>query len=229
MKQKVEYKLRVRDLPESERPREKLINHGPEALRSSELMAVILGRGTKKEGVLEISQRVMKEYGNNAILNEKDVNKIKRLLNLNDVHACQIIACFELGRRFFSKTKEVYIKNPEDVFRYLQDMRNLNKEHFRGLYLDVKNKIIHDEIISIGTLDANLIHPRDVFHPAINKFSAGIILAHNHPSGDPTPSKEDIELTKRLVEIGKIMDIEILDHIIIGQNGFKSLKEEGII
>lgn len=217
------------DLPESERPREKLITHGPEILTNSELLAVILGRGTKKEGVLEISQRVIKEYGNNAILNEKDVNKIKRLLNLNDVHACQIIACFELGRRFFSETKEIYIKNPEDVFNYLQDMRNLNKEHFRGIYLDVKNRIIHDEIISIGTLDTNLIHPRDVFYPAINRFSAGIIIAHNHPSGDPTPSKEDIEITKKLVEAGKIMNIDILDHIIIGKDNFKSLKEEGII
>lgn len=225
----IEYKPKITELPLEERPREKLKKYGPSALKNSELLAIILGRGTKKEGVLEIANRIMKDYGNEAILNETSVEKLREILNLNEVHACQIIASFELGRRFFSETKEIYIRNPNDVFNYLKDMGNLNKEHFRGLYLDVKNKIIHDEVISIGTLDRNIVHPRDVFHPAVKTFSAGIILAHNHPSGDTTPSEEDIAITKRMVETGKVMGIDIIDHIIIGKKGFTSLKEEGLI
>ena len=225
----IEYNPKITELPLEERPREKLKKYGPRALKNSELLAVILGRGTKKEGVLEITNRIMKNYGNEAILNETNVEKLKELLSLNEVHACQIIASFELGRRLFSETKEVYIRNPNEVFNYLRDMGNLNKEHFRGLYLDVKNKIIHDEVISIGTLDRNIVHPRDIFHPAVKSFSAGIILAHNHPSGDTTPSEEDIAITKRMVETGKVMGIDILDHVILGKNGFTSLKEEGLI
>jgi len=227
----IEYKPKITELPLEERPREKLKKYGPSALKNSELLAIILGRvgrGTKKEGVLEIANRIMKDYGNEAILNETSVEKLREILSLNEVHACQIIASFELGRRFFSETKEIYIRNPNDVFNYLKDMGNLNKEHFRGLYLD-KNKIIHDEVISIGTLDRNIVHPRDVFHPAVKTFSAGIILAHNHPSGDTTPSEEDIAITKRMVETGKVMGIDIIDHIIIGKKGFTSLKEEGLI
>ena len=164
---KDDYQIKVKDLPEEEKPREKLKNYGPNALRNHELLAIILGKGTRKEGVIEIAQRVIDEYGSRAITTETDVEKAKQILGIGDVHACQVVACFELGRRFFGKTKEVCIRTPEDAFKYLSEMKKLNKEHFRGLYLDVKNKLIRDEVISIGTLTTSLIHPREVFQPAI--------------------------------------------------------------
>ena len=223
------YKIKIKDLPEEEKPREKLVKYGPGALRNYELLSIILGKGTKKEDVFEIARRSIDEYGSKALANETDVKKVKQLLGLGDVHACQVIACFEIGRRFFGKSKEVYIKSPEDVFDYLADMRKLDKEYFRGLYLDVKNKLLRDEIITIGTLTTNIIHPREILKPAIQYSAVGVILAHNHPSGDPTPSEEDIKITEQIIESGKIMDIDVLDHIIIGDKKFVSLKAEGKI
>ena len=120
------------------------------------------------------------------------------------------------------------IRGPEDVYIYLEDMRKLKKEQFRGLYLNARNKVIHDEVISIGTLTANLVHPREVFQPAIEYLACGVIIAHNHPSGDPEPSEDDLEITRKLATVGKTMDIELLDHIIIGKNKYVSLKEKKI-
>jgi len=221
------YKIKIKDLPKGEKPREKLMKYGPSALRNYELFSIILGKGTKKEDVFEIARRTIDDYGSKALANETDVKKIKQLLGLGDVHACQVVACFEIGRRLFGKSKEVYIKNPEDVFNYLIDMRKLNKEYFRGLYLDVRNRLLRDEIITIGTLTTNIIHPREVFQPAIKYSAVGLILAHNHPSGDPAPSEDDIKITQQIIEVGKIMDIDVLDHVIIGNKKFVSLKSEG--
>lgn len=221
------YKVKIKELPEEEKPREKLKKYGPEALRNYELLAIILGKGTRKEGLFEIAQRVINEYGSKAIVNETNVERVKKLLNLGDAQACQVVACFELGRRFFGKTKkEIYIHTPEDAYKYLNDMQKLDKEYFRGLYLDVKNKLLRDEIITIGTLTTNLLHPREVFKPAIQYSAVGLILAHNHPSGDPTPSEDDIKITQQIIQVGKIMEIDVLDHIIIGEKGFVSLKEK---
>ena len=223
------YKIRIKELPQEQKPREKLIKYGPNALKNYELLSIILGKGTKKEDVFSIATKIIEEYGSKAITNETDVKKIQQLLGLGEVHACQVVACFELGRRLFGKTKEVYIRTPEDAFKYLVEMRNLNKEYFRGLYLDVKNKLIRDEIISIGTLTSNLIHPREVFQPAVQYSAVGIILVHNHPSGDPTPSQDDIDITKQIIEAGSCLEIDVLDHIIIGGNKFVSLKNKGKI
>ena len=121
------------------------------------------------------------------------------------------------------------LRNPEDVYRYLEDMRKLKKEQFRGLYLNMRNKIIHDEIISIGTLTANLVHPREVFQPAIEYLAAGLIIAHNHPSGDPNPSDEDLKVTRQMQEVGKTMAIDLLDHIIIGDDKYVSLRDRGLM
>jgi len=212
-------------------PREKLIKYGPDALKSSELLANILTTGCKRQDAMTLADRVMKEYGSKAITQERNVAQLIELLNISCIKACQIIACFELGRRFFAKEpgNMPVIRMPEDVFKYLEEMKKLNKEEFRGLYLNTRNKLIHDEIISIGTLTANLVHPREVFNPAIEYRAVGLIVAHNHPSGDPEPSKEDIRLTQRLVEASKIIGIDLLDHIIIGNQGFRSLKEMGVI
>ena len=215
--------LRIKDLPHDEKPREKLRKFGPQALKNFELLAVILGRGTKKEGVLELSRRLMKQYGKQAAFHEGDVDNLMRLFNISFVQACQVVACFELGRRLFSKEREIFLRSPEEVFEYVKEMSLLKKECLRGLYLDTRNKLIKDEIISIGTLDRSISHPREIFFPAVLYSAASIILVHNHPSGDPTPSPEDIEFTKRIKEASRIMDIELLDHIIVGNGRFVSL------
>lgn len=223
------YKIKLKDLSKEDKPREKLIKYGPGVLKNYELLSIILGKGTKKEDVFSIATKTIEEYGSKAVINETDVKRIQQLLGLGEVHACQIVACFELGRRLFGKAKEVYIRTPENAFQYLAEMRNLNKEYFRGLYLDVKNKLIHDEIITIGTLTSNLIHPREIFQPAIQYSAVGLILVHNHPSGDPTPSEDDINITKQIIEAGACLEIDVVDHIIIGRNKFVSLKNKGKI
>lgn len=223
------YKIRIRDLPEAEKPREKLSNLGPSALDNAELLAVILGRGTKREGVLEIARRIIDTYGSMALAEQTSVAKVQETFSVGHVHACQIVACFELGRRFFGRTKEVFIRTPQDAFEYLKPMGRLRKEHFRGLYLDVTNRLIHDEIITMGTLTTNLFHPREVFYPAIQHSAAAILLAHNHPSGDADPSEDDIQVTKQILKAAEIMDIDILDHLIIGDESFVSLKEKGLM
>jgi DNA repair protein RadC len=225
------YRISLKELPEEKKPREKLIRYGPDVLRIPELVSIILNTGYRDENVLELSHRIIKEYGSRAIASEKNVGRLMETLGIPPVKACQIIACFELGRRFFQEEpgKMPTIRGPEDVYIYLEDMRKLKKEQFRGLYLNARNKVIHDEVISIGTLTANLVHPREVFQPAIEYLACGVIVAHNHPSGDPEPSEDDLEITRKLASVGKTMDIELLDHIIIGRNKYVSLKEKGMV
>jgi len=220
------YRLRIRDLPEEEKPREKMRKHGPAVLRNYELMAVILGKGTRKEGVLELSQRIMSQYGNQAVFSEGDVEKLEKALGLSPVQACQVVAIFELGKRLFGRQTDVFLRSPEEVFEYTRDMMRLKKEHLRGLYLDTRNKLIRDEMIAISTLNTSLAHPREIFHPAVEIRAAAIILVHNHPSGDPQPSKEDLQLTQQIYQASKIMEIEVLDHVIIGNNRYCSLREK---
>jgi DNA repair protein RadC len=219
------YRLRIRDLPEEEKPREKLRKYGPASLKNYELMAIILGKGTKREGILELSKRIMSQYGGRAVFSQGDVDTLQRVLLLSPVQACQVVAAFELGKRLFGKSTEVFLRSPEEVFEYAKDMVRLKKEHLRGLYLDTRNKLIRDEVIAIGTLNSSLAHPREILHPAIESHAAALILVHNHPSGDPLPSKDDIELTRQVYEASRIMEIDILDHVIIGSHEYCSLKE----
>ena len=221
-----EYVLKVKDLPNNEKPREKLIKNGPEDLDAAELLAIILKAGTKKEEILQMSYRIFKEYGEKSIINQRNPKDLVQNLDIPMDKACQIIACFELGKRFFKKETKggpITIRTAKQAFEYLSDMRNLNKEHFRGLYLNSRHKLIYDEVISIGTLTANVIHPREVFKPALLYSAVAIIVAHNHPSGSLKPTKSDIDVTKALQASGKILGIDLLDHIIIGKNKFKSI------
>lgn len=223
------YVLKIRDLPQEEKPREKLLKHGPAVLSLSELMAIILNVGTKKEEVLAMSQRLLKEYGESAIVNQKDPEKIKQMLGIPLGKACQVVACFELGRRFFKVQdgkKPVALRTASQVYEYLKDMRDLPKEHLRGLYLDSHYQLIHDEIISIGSLTSNIIHPREVFRPALEYSASAVILAHNHPSGVATPSEADITITRQIIEAGKILNISVLDHVVIGKTKFESVPVE---
>src|SRR3989344_313595 len=221
-----EYILKVRDLPFEEKPREKLIKQGPEILSIQELLAVILNVGNKEEDVIEMSSRIIREYGERTVLAEKDAVKLSNDLNIPVMKACQIVACGELGRRFYEKNSTGFttIRTAKDTYEYLSDMRNLPKEHFRGLYLNSHNRIIHDEVISIGTINTNIVHPREVFRPGIEYSATAVVLAHNHPSGSTLPSAQDIEITDQLIKAGKIIGINILDHIIITKDNFISIK-----
>jgi len=219
----------MKELSQEDKPRERLIAQGPGTLRNYELLAIILSRGTKKEGVLEIAHRIMDQYHPAFLEQELTVDKAKALYNLGTVHACQLIATFELGRRLFQRIKEVYFRNPSQVHEYLKGMAYLAKEHVRALYLDVKNRLIREEVVSIGGLNSSPLHPREVIRPALLCSAAGIILAHNHPSGDPEPSPGDLEITARIKEACRLMEMELLDHIIIGDRGYVSLKDRALI
>ena len=223
------YVLRVCDLPTEEKPREKLMKHGPAALSAAELLTIVLAAGTKKEGVLGMSKRLLKEYGESAIVHQKDPRKIQTSLGVPIVKACQVVACFELGRRFFAERhsgKPLAIRTASQVFDYLKNMRDLPKEHLRGLYLDSHYQLVHDEVISIGSLTSNITHPREVFRPALEYSASAIILAHNHPSGVVNASDADITITSQIIEAGKILGISLLDHVIITKTKFESVPAE---
>jgi DNA repair protein RadC len=220
--------MKIKDLPKVERPREKLIRYGPEKLSNSELLAIILGSGTKERNVIELANKILKKFSADELPN-LTFNDLKNYPGLGPAKACEIIACFELGKRLLKgKRTKIYL-TPKDVWDELKDLHNHKKEHFVIFYLDTRNQEIKREIISVGSLNANLVHPREVFEPAVRNLAAQIILAHNHPSGDPEPSEDDLEITKRLVESGKILGIEIIDHIIVAKNGFISFKERRLI
>ncbi|MFZ4631955.1 MAG: RadC family protein [Patescibacteria group bacterium] len=217
--------LAVRDMPDDEKPREKMVQNGAGALNSVELLSIILGVGTKKEEVYSMASRLIREYGEKGIAYQKDPTIIEKDLKIPLVKACQIVACFELGRRFYQKKPggSITIRTAKQAYEYLKDMGTLNKEQFRGLYLNTHYQLIHDEVISIGTLDASLVQPREVFRPALEYSAAALIIAHNHPSGVVKATKADVEITNKLIEAGRILDIEVLDHLIIGKNKFASI------
>lgn len=219
------YALHIRDLPPTEKPREKLLAQGPRALSPVELLAVILNTGTIKEDVLAMTSRVMKEYGEKSILQARDPISLSQDLDIPPGKAAQIVAVGELGRRFFHKNGAAapIIRTAEDVFDYTKDMRNLTKEHLRGLYLNAHYKLIHDETISIGTVDTNLVHPREVFKPALEYAAAGLILVHNHPSCSTEPSDADKAVTEQLIAAGQLLNIQLIDHVIVTCESFASV------
>lgn len=222
-------RLNLKETPPEERPREKMKRLGPGALKNHELMAVILGKGSRKEGVIERAMRIVDQHRNWDLLRGQSVQELQASLDLPFTQACQVAAVFELGKRLFKETDEIFLSSPKSVFNYSRSMASLKKEHLKGLYLDTRNKLVREEIISIGTLNSSPAHPREVFQPAIESSCAAVIIVHNHPSGDPTPSELDIALTKRLAQAGKLLEIPLLDHVIVAKKGFVSLKEMGVI
>jgi DNA repair protein RadC len=182
------YMLKVRDLPEADKPRERLLQHGPNALSVQELMAILLSNGTRKEEVLTMSSRIVKEYGERSLLSSTNPEQLAQELDIPIGKAMQIVAAGELGRRYFQKRRNgaAVIRTAKDVYDYTVDMRVLSKEHLRGLYLDTHYQVIHDEVLSIGTIDANLIHPREVFRPAL-AHAAGLVIVYELVSARPRP------------------------------------------
>jgi DNA repair protein RadC len=222
------YVLKVRDLPEEDKPRERMLEHGPNALSAHELMAILLSAGTKKEEVLSMSSRILREYGERSLLSSTDAKQLASDLDIPIGKAMQIVAAGELGRRYFQKKRNgaAVIRTAKDVFDYTVDMRSLTKEHLRGLYLDTHYQVIHDEVLSIGTIDANLIHPREVFRPALAHAAAAIVLVHNHPSGIATPSEADRVVTLQIAEAGRVLGIDLIDHVVVTDESFVSIPVE---
>lgn len=219
------YVLRVKDMHTSDRPREKMLEHGASYLTVSELLAIIWGVGTKKEEVLEMAQRAMSEYGEKALAATDNPTKLSEAANIPISKACQAVAAFELGKRFYSNKNgsPVFIRNSQQAHKHLRGIAHSQKEQLRGLYLNSRYQVVHDEVISIGTLTSNIIHPREVFQPAIEYGAVAIIIAHNHPSNNPTPTDDDLSITSQLVTAGKILGIDILDHLIITNDTYFSI------
>jgi DNA repair protein RadC len=222
----------VRDLPRSERPRERLQRFGPEALSAQELLALVIGRGIPKKSVMNIAQELLAKFGNIKAISQATIEELSEIKGIGLAKAAQLKACFELGRRedLEPEFKNYDIKDPEAIVKAIRtSIKDKAKEHFKLILLNPRNKIIGISTISIGTLNASLVHPREVFKDAIVHSAASVVLAHNHPSGDPEPSEDDLTITKRLIEVGKILGIGIMDHIIIAKNGFFSFKEKGLV
>ncbi|WRP05433.1 DNA repair protein RadC [Rossellomorea aquimaris] len=230
--QQEENRLMIRDFPQDERPRERLIQSGAASLSNQELLAILLRTGTKSESVLQLSNRLLNHFDGLNLLKDASLEEITKTKGIGLAKAVQIMAAVEFGRRIsdLAFDDRYSIRSPEDGANYvMNDMRFLAQEHFVCLYLNTKNQVLHKQTIFIGSLNASIVHPREVFKEAFRRSAASIICIHNHPSGDPTPSREDIEVTKRLVECGRIIGIDILDHLIIGEKKFISLKEKGYL
>ncbi len=223
--------MKIREIPWFDRPWTRLKNKGVSNLSNAELLAAVLGRGNKKENAIDLSHRVLSKYHFNK-LPDLSLSELEKEFK-NDIQAMRIQAMFEIFRRTNRLNKVGHkqkIKTAEDVFNYYVDeLQDKKKEHFYALLLDTKNQIISEELISVGTLNSSLIHPREVFNPAIKASSNSIILVHNHPSGDCKPSSEDEEVTKIIKDAGDILGIKVLDHIIIGKENFFSLKDKKLL
>ncbi|MDU5108832.1 MAG: DNA repair protein RadC [Clostridium sp.] len=225
--------VKVIDMPEEERPVEKLLISGPESLNNAELLAIILRTGTKEENIITLSNRIISELDGLEGLLDAGIEEITKIKGIKNKKASQILAVGELVRRI---SKSVLLKerdkisSPNDIAKILmKDMVFLKQEVLRLVMLDTKNNIIGLKDVFVGSLNTSIVHPREIFKEALKRSSSSIIVCHNHPSGDPTPSKEDIDITIRLKECGKIIGIDLLDHLIIGKNQYVSLKEKGII
>ncbi len=205
--------------------------HGAEALSSQELLALILGRGVRGESVMVTAQRLLSAFGNVKNISQASLEELSAIKGMGSAKASQLKAAFELARRKEEDNREqISVKSHQDVIKLVrQKLKDKKKEHFLILCLDTRNNLIKISNISTGTLDANLVHPREVFKEAIQSLSSSIILVHNHPSGNPEPSDADIDITKRILETGKAVGIDILDHIIIANNRSFSFKEKGIV
>lgn len=220
----------IKDLPAEERPRERMLHSGPDSMSNADLLAIILRTGTKTVSAHGLAQQLLSHFEGLHGLLHCTVDEITAIKGIGKAKAVQIMAAIEMGRLIArQRHNEVFtIHTPEDVATYVMDeLRHLQQEVFVCLYLNTKNQVISYERITVGGLNSSIVHPREVFKGALKRSSASIICVHNHPSGDPNPSREDIEVTKRLVKAGEILGIEVLDHVIIGDNTYYSLKEKG--
>lgn len=221
------YVLRVKDMPDDERPRERLAQFGPGSLSVAELVSIVWGVGNRKEDVLAMARRALKEYGEKTISHELDPKRLAAAADIPLTKACQVVASFELGRRFYASQagRPAQVRNAKQAYQYLKSMGAGQKEQLRGLYLNSRYQVVHDEVISIGSLTSNIVHPREVFQPALERGAVALILGHNHPSGRVEATNADIQVTEQLIAAGDILGIELLDHLIITSSRYVSIME----
>ncbi|MFA7708449.1 MAG: DNA repair protein RadC [Candidatus Pacearchaeota archaeon] len=219
--------MKILDFPKQNRPRERFLKLGPEALSDAELFAILLRTGTKGENVIDMSNRLIAEYGLNKLF-ECSLKELQEIKGIGPSKAMQILTIAEIQKRINqSKHPIKKITCAEDVFNYFHErLKDKKEEHFYILMLDTKNNIINEQLISKGILDASIIHPREVFKPAIKNSASKIILVHNHPSGDPSPSNEDLEITEKLTNAGEEIGISVLDSVIVGKERWWNGKEK---
>lgn len=220
--------MKIKDLPKNDRPREKLEKYGPERLSNSELLAILLGTGVKGVNVVELSNKILKKFSGDG-LSKATFEDLKNTFGLGKAKACEIVASFELGRRLLQNKKSTLLLSPKDIWDELRDIRDNKKEHFVIFFLDSRSQEIKREVISVGSLNTNSIHPREVFEPAVRNLAAQVIIAHNHPSGDSEASEDDMETTKQLIEAGKILGIDIIDHVVVTKNNYFSFRDARLI
>ncbi len=221
---------KIKNLPKHERPREKLIEKGATALKDKELLAILLGTGRAGKNVIEVAAEILAKYKMKKLL-ALSYSALAKIKGIGPAKATTLLSAFEITKRALAVADNNLptINSAKDAMAQLQELRTAKKEHFVALYLNARNQLVYKETISVGTLNASLIHPREVFKPALDHLAASIIVAHNHPSGDREPSENDLEITKRLAEASKIMGIEIVDHIIITKTGLSSFKDKKLI
>ncbi len=231
MNSPVEYQPMIRDLPSNERPRERLVQAGPAALSNAELLAIILRVGVKGENVVRMSERLLAKYKGLDGLARASFAELCAEKGMGLAKAVQLKAALELGRRLLltSPNDRPTVRSPADAAALIMlDMAGLEQEHLRVILLDTRNRVIAISEVYKGSLNSAMIRVGELFRDAIRHNCAALIVAHNHPSGDPTPSPEDIAVTRQIVEAGKLLDIEVLDHLVIGQRRYVSLKEQGL-
>jgi len=216
---------RIKDIPKIDRPRERFLKKGPDALSKSDLLAILLGSGIKGKNVQKLAQQIISKFGKNFLnISAADLLSIS---GIGEAKALQIMSAISLVKRFYeeSGTTDIIIKKSNDVLPLVYDLQDKKKEYLVCLYLNARNALIKKEIVSVGLLDKSLLHPREIFHPAVELNAASIILVHNHPTGDPTPSEKDKAVVERIVQAGEIMGISVIDFIITAKNGNYSFHE----
>lgn len=224
----------VKEMPIEDRPRERLWSMGPEFLSNAELLAIILRNGFREKSALQMAQEILQHCGEDGIvgMNKLSAGDLRQMKGIGEAKAAELMAAIELGKRMsrHGLRHRMIITSPDDAAEYaMPRFRYEQREHFAVILLNIKNHVLSMPVISIGSLTTSVVHPREVFKAALQQAAAALILVHNHPSGDPSPSRDDILTTKRLVEAGKLMDVPVLDHIIIGNDNYISLKEKGVI
>jgi DNA repair protein RadC len=220
--------MKIKDLPSSSRPRERFLKYGPETLSDAELFAILLRTGSRGENVIDMSNRLIAEYGLDKLF-DCSLKELEKIKGIGENKAMQILTISEIQKRINqSKNPVKKITCGKDVFNYFHDrLKDKKEENFYVILLDTKNQIIKEELITKGVLDASIVHPREIFKPAIKNSASRIILIHNHPSGDPSPSQEDLTITKQIEKVGEEIGISVLDHVIVGKEKWWGWKEEG--
>ena len=222
----------IKEIPKAERPRERFLKYERSSIQTHELLAIILRTGSKDESVLELSKRILYEYDSLKELSSASVKELMKFKGVGSSKAIEVLAAIELGNRVNLDTfrSKIKLKSPEEIYSFLKaSLEMKTQEYLIALYLNTKGELIKEETLFIGSLTSSLIHPREIFKHAVLNSAAAIVIVHNHPSGDPTPSVHDVKITKMIHKNSLMMDIELLDHVIIGKDKYYSFKEKGVI